>query len=142
PIDTSTFVTPVNVTESMAPLTVSVPVGSTRTWPSTGRGAPRAKLLSVTVPGVVSLRTTLSVPPFWAAVAFAAFAAGAQARHDTRHMATAVPVPLIESLLQASYAARHGVNRGIQRGTWLRKLSYSVPNVSMSDGSSNTTTQT
>jgi len=44
--------------------------------------------------------------------------------------------------IEPLYAARHGVNRGIQRGTLVRKLSYSVPNVCLSVGSSYITTTT
>ena len=48
----------------------------------------------------------------------------------------------IERQQRFLYSARHGVNRGIQRGTLVRKLWYSVPNVSLSVGSSIITTQT
>ena len=40
------------------------------------------------------------------------------------------------------HSARRGVNRGIQRGTLVRKLSNSVPNVCLSVGSSYITTTT
>jgi len=50
--------------------------------------------------------------------------------------------PASSRLQRLLYAARHGVNRGIQRGTLARKLSYSVPNVCSSVGSSIITTHT
>ena len=50
--------------------------------------------------------------------------------------------PASSRLQRFLYAARHGVNRGIQRGTLVRKLSYSAPNVCSSVGSSNITTKT
>jgi hypothetical protein len=50
--------------------------------------------------------------------------------------------PASSRLQRFLYAARRGVNRGIQRGTLVRKLSYSVPNVCLSVGSSIITTQT
>ena len=42
----------------------------------------------------------------------------------------------------ALYPARHGCSLGIQRGTLVRKPSYSVPNLSLRPGSSTITTQT
>jgi hypothetical protein len=50
--------------------------------------------------------------------------------------------PASSRLQRFLYAARHGVNRGIQRGTLVRKLSYSMPNVCLSVGSSYITTKT
>jgi hypothetical protein len=49
--------------------------------------------------------------------------------------------PASSRLQRFIYVVRHGVSRGIQRGTLVRKLSYSVPNVCSSVRSSNITTQ-
>jgi len=50
--------------------------------------------------------------------------------------------PASSHLQRFLYAARHGVNRGIQRGTLVRKVSYSIPNVRLRVGSSYVTTKT